>query len=237
MPRVGALGHGRQQAGAGLAGDRVAQVRGRLRCRETRLMCAPGDLGKATTMPGCRPTPSSSSVPCVETWCGLPLQWAAGTQLTPVMRTLVTCGELVFALPCSCCGCPSWSCRRPPGCRRRSPRRRGGRERRAGPAAPRRLPWRAASPRAGRFEIACGRLCSPRRRAPSRGTTLGPAARDPRPAGGPRRYRLWLRKPQWHGSCAAVPFRRAFSAPAEAGARRAPAPAGWTAARRAGRAG
>ncbi len=56
-------------------------------------MRAPGALGKATTIPGVSPMPPSSSVPCVETWWELPLQWAIGTQLTLVMRTLVTCGD------------------------------------------------------------------------------------------------------------------------------------------------
>src|SRR5271166_6183031 len=56
-------------------------------------MWAPGALGNATTMPGVRPAPVSSSVPWVETWCGLPLQWTAGTQLTLWIRTLVTWGD------------------------------------------------------------------------------------------------------------------------------------------------
>src|ERR1700683_5128845 len=61
-------------------------------------MRAPGDLGKATTMPGVRPTPPSSSMPCVETWWGLPLQWTAGTQATLSMRTLVTCDDALLLL-------------------------------------------------------------------------------------------------------------------------------------------
>ena len=40
-------------------------------------MRAPGARGKATVMPGFRPLPASSSVPCVDTWCGLPLQLRA----------------------------------------------------------------------------------------------------------------------------------------------------------------
>src|ERR1700689_383529 len=59
-------------------------------------MRAPGALGKPTTIPGASPTPPSSSVPCVETWWELPLQCATGTQLTLVIRTLVTWGEAAF---------------------------------------------------------------------------------------------------------------------------------------------
>ncbi len=60
---------------------------------EKLLIRAPGAFGKATTMPGLSPTPPSSSVPWVETWCGLALQCAAGTQLTLWIFTLSTCRE------------------------------------------------------------------------------------------------------------------------------------------------
>src|ERR1700677_2521513 len=53
-------------------------------------MRPPGAFGNATTIPTFSPTPLSSSVPWVETWWGLPLQWAAGMQLTLVMRIVVT---------------------------------------------------------------------------------------------------------------------------------------------------
>jgi hypothetical protein len=43
---------------------------------------------------GFSPGPDSSSVPCVETWCGLPLHLLTGTQLTVMIRTLVTCAEV-----------------------------------------------------------------------------------------------------------------------------------------------
>src|SRR5271165_5875000 len=61
-------------------------------------MRAPGDLGNATVIPGARPTPANSSVPRAETWWGLALQWAAGTQLTLTMRTLVMCPEGALAV-------------------------------------------------------------------------------------------------------------------------------------------
>ena len=51
----------------------------------------PGVRGKAITDPAASPLPAISSVPRAETWCGLPLHLAAGTQLTLVIRTLVTC--------------------------------------------------------------------------------------------------------------------------------------------------
>jgi hypothetical protein len=63
---------------------------------ETLLMRAPADLGKPTTMFGFSPGPASSSVPWVETWWGLPLHLLTGTQLTVVIRTLVTCAEGVL---------------------------------------------------------------------------------------------------------------------------------------------
>jgi hypothetical protein len=47
------------------------------------------------------PLPAISNVPCVETWCGLPLHLGCGTHATLVIRMLVTCGlaaAFVFAL-------------------------------------------------------------------------------------------------------------------------------------------
>jgi hypothetical protein len=66
-----------------------------------------------------QPRSGSSSVPCVETWCGLPLHLLAGTQLTVVIRTLVTCAvvEPVLVPAASSAG---WSLERR-ACRRRSP--------------------------------------------------------------------------------------------------------------------
>src|SRR5438309_11662686 len=58
---------------------------------ELRLMRAPPERGKATTIPARRPRPAKSNSPCTETWCGLPLHLGVGTQLTLVMRTEVTC--------------------------------------------------------------------------------------------------------------------------------------------------
>ncbi len=55
-------------------------------------MRAPGERGNAIVMPEIRPLPAISNVPCVETWCGLPLHLGCGTQLTLVMRIVVTCG-------------------------------------------------------------------------------------------------------------------------------------------------
>lgn len=60
---------------------------------ETRLTRAPGDLGKATTIPLVRPGPCSSRVPWMDTWWGLALHLAVGVQLTRVMRTVLTCSE------------------------------------------------------------------------------------------------------------------------------------------------
>src|ERR1700741_5460473 len=51
---------------------------------------APGRCGKPSTIPGCRPTPFRSRVPCVETWRGLPLHRGDGVHATAVIRTLVT---------------------------------------------------------------------------------------------------------------------------------------------------
>ena len=66
---------------------------------ELRPIRAPGECGNAIVMPESSPLPAISSVPCVDTWCGLPLHFACGTQLTLVMRTLVTCGLVaVFVL-------------------------------------------------------------------------------------------------------------------------------------------
>jgi len=55
------------------------------------LIRAPALAGKATTMPGRRPTPSRASRPRIETWRGLPLHFTDGTHLALVMRTLRTC--------------------------------------------------------------------------------------------------------------------------------------------------
>jgi hypothetical protein len=41
------------------------------------------------------PTPFTSSVPCVETWRGLPLHRVEGVQATLVILTLVTCALIV----------------------------------------------------------------------------------------------------------------------------------------------
>ena len=57
---------------------------------ELRLIVAPADLGKATSIPAFRPAPWTRSVPFVETWCGLPEHLEAGVQLTWMIRTLVT---------------------------------------------------------------------------------------------------------------------------------------------------
>jgi len=77
---------------------RAAIAQRRCAAGDTRLILAPGDLGKATTMPGLRLVPPSSRVPWVETWWGLPLQCAAGVQVTLVMRTLSTCSDGALAL-------------------------------------------------------------------------------------------------------------------------------------------
>src|SRR5438128_7849408 len=58
---------------------------------ELRLMRAPRRAGKATIHPALNPLPTSSSVPCTETWCGLALHLACGVQVALVMRTEVTC--------------------------------------------------------------------------------------------------------------------------------------------------
>jgi hypothetical protein len=55
-------------------------------------MRAPGALGNATTIPAVSPTPSSNSVPWVETSCGMPLHLATGTQVAWMMRTALTRG-------------------------------------------------------------------------------------------------------------------------------------------------
>src|SRR5271166_6558079 len=54
-------------------------------------MRAPAVRGKATIIPVFSPLPVNSSVPRVETWCGLALHLGVGTQLALVMRTEVTC--------------------------------------------------------------------------------------------------------------------------------------------------
>jgi hypothetical protein len=41
--------------------------------------------------------PFTTSVPCVETWRGLPLQCGVGVHATLVIRTLVTCAPLPVA--------------------------------------------------------------------------------------------------------------------------------------------
>jgi hypothetical protein len=41
-------------------------------------------------MPLASPLPATRRVPWTETWCGLALHLAAGTQLTLVIRTLLT---------------------------------------------------------------------------------------------------------------------------------------------------
>jgi hypothetical protein len=58
---------------------------------ELRLTRAPGPLGNATSIPGFSPIPPTSRVPRVETWWGLALHLAAGTQRTLVIRIVVTC--------------------------------------------------------------------------------------------------------------------------------------------------
>src|SRR5438128_348490 len=63
---------------------------------ELRLMRAPPERGKATTIPARRPRPAKSSSPRTETWRGLPLHLDVGTQLTFVMRTDVTCRLLAL---------------------------------------------------------------------------------------------------------------------------------------------
>jgi hypothetical protein len=59
---------------------------------DVRPMRAPGARGNAIVIPEVRPLPAISSVPCVDTWCGLPLHLGCGTQLTLVMRIVVTWG-------------------------------------------------------------------------------------------------------------------------------------------------
>ncbi len=206
---------------------------------ETRLMRAPGDLGKATTMPGARPTPSSSSVPCAETWWGLPLQWAAGTQLTLWMRTLVTCGEGDLTLAV---GEPPLPAVEAGAARRLRATRRlraagvgrhgGGRGRGEQRTAAAR--WLSRQ----RTWIACGRLCSPRPRTPSSGTTLRPsrARIRARPAapdviGYEGANRILARKLRPWGRL------RRFLSPSGSRRRRARGRAGWPADRRVDRAG
>ena len=85
-----------------LAGTVTSRPEPRLRRREPgdlRLMRAPGVRGKATTIPALRPLPAISSVPPIDTWCGLLLQVDAGVQRTLVMRTEVTCAVGVMAKP------------------------------------------------------------------------------------------------------------------------------------------
>jgi hypothetical protein len=67
-------------------------------CGDERVTRAFAFAGKATIIPLFNPVPPSRSVPCVETWWGLPLQKAVGIQLTLLIRTVVTCalGEPAF---------------------------------------------------------------------------------------------------------------------------------------------
>ena len=92
MPRVRRLGYRRDQAERGFS-----QARG----RGAVLTEAPGLVGNPTTIPGCSPTPLTSSVPWVETWWGFALQCAEGVQGTPVMRTVVTCALPPLGVECA----------------------------------------------------------------------------------------------------------------------------------------
>src|SRR5271165_902831 len=64
----------------------------------TRLIRAPGWVGKTTIMPACRPLPFSSRVPPSETVWGLLEQWLAGTQPTLEIRTGAGCEGAVPGL-------------------------------------------------------------------------------------------------------------------------------------------
>ncbi len=61
-------------------------------------MRPPGVRGNAIVDPAAIPLPAISSVPRSDTWCGFVLHLAAGTQLTLVIRTLVTCGLVAVDL-------------------------------------------------------------------------------------------------------------------------------------------
>src|ERR1700759_4288747 len=76
----------------GTVSRRPALVLRRCAAGERRTIRPPGVCGKAIVEPGPSPLPAINSVPCVETWCGLPLHFDFGTQLTLVMRTVSTCG-------------------------------------------------------------------------------------------------------------------------------------------------
>src|SRR5271166_5938873 len=84
-------------AALGTVAMRPALVERRRLEGEVRVTRAPGLPGNARTIPERTLIPLTSSVPCVETWWGLVLQWATGTQLTPVILTLRTCGPCDFA--------------------------------------------------------------------------------------------------------------------------------------------
>jgi hypothetical protein len=58
---------------------------------DIRLIRAPGEEGKARTIPGFSPIPPTSRVPCRETTWGLELHRGAGVQLTLVIRIVKTC--------------------------------------------------------------------------------------------------------------------------------------------------
>ena len=62
-------------------------------------MRAPGELGKPTTMPACRPLPSNTSVPWRETWRGLLAHCELGVQDTRVICTAVSCKETCTVPP------------------------------------------------------------------------------------------------------------------------------------------
>src|ERR1700676_5085910 len=53
---------------------------------EPRVISAPAERGKATAIPAVSPLPLTSRVPPVDTWWGLALQRASGTQRALVMR-------------------------------------------------------------------------------------------------------------------------------------------------------
>src|SRR5450759_2014730 len=66
---------------------------------ELRLTRAPKARGKPTTIPAVSPLPLISRVPLIETWWGLLLQCAAGTQLTLETRTGGASGSEPPVLP------------------------------------------------------------------------------------------------------------------------------------------
>ncbi len=190
---------------------------------------APGACGKATVIPATSPLPASSSVPCVETWWGLPLHFVFGTQLTLTIRTLVTCrlgvalGAAVVLLPAGALATGA-----APGERRSAGARGRGACRCAGGHG------RAAEQRDGE-------QCNEMPQSESPGSHVGDFPRQDNPLPGGDCGSGWaaseLSRSDWqtaqrHGSCVGrpsplaatrVPFRLAHaraSAPAEADRRR-----------------